>query len=602
MQPNKKAVLLSFACLIVIIACARGAAVTDRMLPTPTATQPGIEIPSSFTPDPMLAPTGSMPSVETEPSPSESPPLLPAEPALTFFVEPGVPRGIWGSKEAPAGMTWSQGDGQNVITLGETDRMPDGQVALAEIEWVFALAAPFKTIQDDVTLADLQAAWLGNPQGSGAHLTALAVYERDHASLAALLGVPPGADGFNPTIHLLPDDTENIGDFLSTDTWALIPFDKLQPELKVISIDGISPLDDDFPMQAYPLRGHYILHTSPATADRLLPEILDALLANLPVTNRDPARMTSLVMSGVTALVRATAYRMETQGIIYPARDIGDWLSSADVTHISNEVSFYENCPYPDPYDPSLIFCSHPDYIGLLDYVSADVIELTGNHNNDASRKFNVNAFDATLAMYDTHGMLTFGGGMNLEDAMQPAVISHHGNNLAFIGCNIAGPDFAWATSTSGGAAPCGDLTWMVDTIQSLRQSGYLPIVTMQYYEDYSNDASSQMRADFRRMAEAGAVIVNGSQAHRPKEMEILDGVLLHYGLGNLFFDQMSVTVNGVEYTQTRNEFIQRHIFYDGRYISTELLTAVLEDWAKPRPMTLEERQVFLSEIFSVSP
>jgi len=142
----------------------------------------------------------------------------------------------------------------------------------------------------------------------------------------------------------------------------------------------------------------------------------------------------------------------------------------------------------------------------------------------------------------------------------------------------------------------------MVNTIQSLRQGGYLPIVTMQYYEDYSNDASPQMKADFRRMAEAGAVIVNGSQAHRPKEMEILDGVLLHYGLGNLFFDQMSVTINGVEYTQTRNEFIQRHIFYDGRYISTELLTAVLEDWAKPRPMTLEERQVFLSEIFSVSP
>jgi poly-gamma-glutamate synthesis protein (capsule biosynthesis protein) len=103
-------------------------------------------------------------------------------------------------------------------------------------------------------------------------------------------------------------------------------------------------------------------------------------------------------------------------------------------------------------------------------------------------------------------------------------------------------------------------------------------------------------------MADAGAVIVNGSQAHRPKEMEFLDGALIHYGLGNLFFDQMSVTINGVTYTQTRNEFIQRHVIYDGRYISTQLLTAVLEDWAKPRPMTPDERQVFLSEIFSVRP
>lgn len=581
MQSNKKVIVLSFACLIIMVACVKGAAVTDRMLSTPAQTKPVIE---------------------TMSSPSPEPTLLPTQPVLTFFVEPGVPGGIWDSKEAPAGTTLAQGDGQDVITLGKTDRMPGGQVVLAEIEWVFALAAPFKTVQDVVSFDDLQAAWLGNPMGSSAHLSALAVYDRDYTSLVALLGGSPDADGMSPTVRLLPDDMQNISDFLNAETWALIPFDQLHPEVKVISVDGISPLNDDFPTQEYPLKGHYALYTSPATSDRLSPEILDALLADLPGTNRDLARMTTLVMTGVTALVRATAYRMETQGILYPARDIGDWLSSADVTHISNEVSFYENCPYPDPYDQALTFCSHPDYISLLDYVGADVIELTGNHNNDALHEFNVNAFDATLAMYDARGMLTFGGGLNLEDAMQPALISHHGNNLAFIGCNIAGPNFAWATSTSGGAAPCGDLTWMVNTIQRLRQDGYLPIVTFQYYEDYSNDASPQMKADFRRMAEAGAVIVNGSQAHTPKEMEFLDGALLHYGLGNLFFDQMSVTINGVTYTQTRNEFIQRHVMYDGRYISTQLLTAVLEDWARPRPMTPYERQVFLSEIFSVSP
>jgi len=108
------------------------------------------------------------------------------------------------------------------------------------------------------------------------------------------------------------------------------------------------------------------------------------------------------------------------------------------------------------------------------------------------------------------------------------------------------------------------------------------------------------MKADFRKMADAGAVIVNGSQAHLAKEMEIYNNTLIHYGLGNLFFDQMTIEVNGKLITETRNEFIQRHVFYNGEYISTELLTAVLEDFAKPRPMTLEERQAFLEEIFSV--
>jgi poly-gamma-glutamate synthesis protein (capsule biosynthesis protein) len=50
-----------------------------------------------------------------------------------------------------------------------------------------------------------------------------------------------------------------------------------------------------------------------------------------------------------------------------------------------------------------------------------------------------------------------------------------------------------------------------------------------------------------------------------------------------------------------RREFIDEHIFYDGRYVSTELLTAMLEDYSRPRPMTADERAAFLSEYFSLS-
>ena len=52
---------------------------------------------------------------------------------------------------------------------------------------------------------------------------------------------------------------------------------------------------------------------------------------------------------------------------------------------------------------------------------------------------------------------------------------------------------------------------------------------------------------------------------------------------------------------QTSWEIIQRHTFYDGRHLSTELLTALLEDYAQPRPMTPAEREVFLIELFEAS-
>lgn len=58
---------------------------------------------------------------------------------------------------------------------------------------------------------------------------------------------------------------------------------------------------------------------------------------------------------------------------------------------------------------------------------------------------------------------------------------------------------------------------------------------------------------------------------------------------------------DGTFTTRTRWEFLDRHVFYDGRYLGTELLTAMLEEYSAPRPMTPAERYVFLDEYFSYS-
>ena len=297
---SKKTLLgLSSLTLFIMIACVSGRDVTDRMLSTPGETTPFINATSSPSPEPIL---------------------IPSQPGLSFYIDPEVPGGVWDSTDAPRGTIWAEGDVNDAITLGLAERMPGGQVVLAEMSWVFALVAPFKTIQDEVTLADLQAAWRGNPQGSTAHLSSIAIYEHDYSSLISLLGGPPGGDVVNKMLRLLPDEMENIGEALNAQTWAVIPFDQLHPELKVIAVNGLSPLDDSFSKQSYALVGHYALYSSPATADKLTGEAKAELVASFPATNRDPGRVTSLVMTGVTALVRATAYVMETWGYSLPCQ------------------------------------------------------------------------------------------------------------------------------------------------------------------------------------------------------------------------------------------------------------------------------------------
>ncbi|HEX9681023.1 MAG TPA: CapA family protein, partial [Anaerolineales bacterium] len=195
--------------------------------------------------------------------------------------------------------------------------------------------------------------------------------------------------------------------------------------------------------------------------------------------------------------------------------------------------------------------------------------------------------------LYRGAGMATFAGGANLEEARTPVRIEHNGNRIALLGCNIAGPERALASDEAPGGMPC-DYDSLTATLADLRREGYLPIFTFQWYEAYRDTPLPNQRDAFRRMIDAGAAIVSGSQAHQPQAYERYGDGWIHYGLGNLFFDQMWSIA-------TRQEMLDRYVFYDGRHLSTEVLTAYLEDFAQPRPMTADERAAFLAQIFKAS-
>jgi poly-gamma-glutamate synthesis protein (capsule biosynthesis protein) len=374
-------------------------------------------------------------------------------------------------------------------------------------------------------------------------------------------------------------------------SWAIVPFEALGPRWKVLEVDGLSPLRKEFDPASYALTVPISLDGEAALAQALLSlHGADSGTPLVPAGNRDPGKLTVLVMTGVTALVRATAYTMEQRGITYPAKDVGEWLRGADLTHISNEVPFAKKCPYPNPVQEGMRFCSDARYIALLEDVGTDLVELTGDHFADWGEE----AMVYTLDLYRERGWLYYGGGEDLQDGRKPVTVEHNGNRLAFIGCNGKGGSYAQAGKDHPGAVPC-DFETMQAEIARLRSEGYLVIATFQHFEYYTYRAQPDQERDFRRLAQAGAVIVSGSQAHQPQAFEFEDGALIHYGLGNLFFDQYDVN------PATRQAFIDRHIFYNGRHIGTELLTIMFVDYARPRPMTPDEREDLLRAVFNAS-
>src|SRR4030042_2110240 len=133
-------------------------------------------------------------------------------------------------------------------------------------------------------------------------------------------------------------------------------------------------------------------------------------LGNASFSNRDLSKLVTVVMTGVTAMARQLARGMDINGTKYPAEKVVDVLKNADITHISNEVSFVEGC---DAGKGGTIFCSKPEYMEMLKYIDTDVIELTGNHLNDCGPEW----LGYTLDIYDREGIPYFGGGRNLEDS-----------------------------------------------------------------------------------------------------------------------------------------------------------------------------------------
>jgi len=85
-----------------------------------------------------------------------------------------------------------------------------------------------------------------------------------------------------------------------------------------------------------------------------------------------------------------------------------------------------------------------------------------------------------------------------------------------------------------------------------------------------------------------------GSQAHWPQGFAFTDQTFIHYGIGNLFFDQM-------DQLGTRQMFADKIIIYNGKHLSTVLFSGLLENYSRPRPMTPDERIALLQAVFRAS-
>ncbi|MBI2356939.1 CapA family protein [Candidatus Dojkabacteria bacterium] len=386
------------------------------------------------------------------------------------------------------------------------------------------------------------------------------------------------------------DIAAELKDKSESEYLGLVPIDSLAPDLQIMSIGGSYFLED-------PAKGGLVYGLT-ITGD--LPKHIQEAIYKNTVSLREDEFTTDKVakinMTGVTAITRALANKMDATGDYgYPASKISEFLKDADLTHVSNEVSFVSGCKYAEG---ALRFCSRPETIKTLKDSGVDIVELTGNHNNDYGATYN----KSTIELYNTLGWGHFGGGVDSTDAAKFLIKEVKGNKVAFLGYNYY--DTMQGTGAVAGVGRAGANSFSFEKmdrdIKEARKVADVVIVDFQFQECYSYPpsdvvypicyralSSPDQKGVFRKAVDYGADIVIGTQAHQPQTYEIYNNKMIFYGLGNLFFDQ-------IYWIGTRQGLILSHYLYNGKVIQTKVTTTLYDNDMKTYVTTGNERESLL--------
>jgi poly-gamma-glutamate capsule biosynthesis protein CapA/YwtB (metallophosphatase superfamily) len=301
-------------------------------------------------------------------------------------------------------------------------------------------------------------------------------------------------------------------------------------------------------------------------------------------------------ITGVTALTRVMLRKLNSVADpLYFAKEIGSFLADADLTHVSNEVSFKEDCSYNET-----LFCSPSEFIETLKASGVDLVEITGNHNNDFGATNNSN----TINLYKSLGWGVVGGGLDEQQAKAPYLYQNKNTSITYLAYNYPDSPNGNAiagTNTAGANRFDFELTSIQADIVNAKQNSDFVQVNIQFWECYAYPAGyveypecdkpiGDQEAIFKSIIDLGADMVVGTSAHQPQTFEIYKGKPIYYGLGNLYFDQTS-------WPGTERGIILTNYFLNGKLIQTKLTPTVYDRDLQTRIMTDEETEYLLTRL-----
>lgn len=286
-----------------------------------------------------------------------------------------------------------------------------------------------------------------------------------------------------------------------------------------------------------------------------------------------PEKIRTLIAAGDVMLGRAVNARsVKDKKFQWPFEKTAEGLAQADLTIVNLESPFLSPCPVTTA---GMKFCADPAHVDGLELAGIDVVNLANNHYRDHGQA----GIDATLEILRQNGYAVSGWD-------QAALLNVRGLSFAFLGfCPACGG----VESLTGAGRERLALE-----IEAARKSADVVIVSFHWGVEYQAEPSSEQRELGREAIDLGADLVLGHHPHWVQPVEIYQGKLIVYSLGNFIFDQMWSA-------ETKVGLAGRFSFYNDQLVDVRFLPVKIAALGQPEWWEDEESRRLLTTLRAAS-
>ena len=195
------------------------------------------------------------------------------------------------------------------------------------------------------------------------------------------------------------------------------------------------------------------------------------------------------------------------------------------------------------PEPKGINYRMHPANIGCIQAAGIDCCVLANNHIADWGRQ----GLADTLSTLASAGIASAGAGLNLAQAIRPAIIplSAETRILVFaFGSTSAGVPRHWAAGPARSGVSflsdlsCDSAAAVGERIAQWRRHGDVVVASIHWGPNWGYDIPAAHRQFARFLIEQGNVdIVHGHSSHHPIGIEIIHGRPVIYGCGDFIND-----------------------------------------------------------------